>query len=274
MSGINLDAYMDRLGISGSVRPDLESLERLLSAHMCAIPFENIDILMGRPIRLDAESLQRKLVQERRGGNCFEHVTLFSAALSELGFRPSCHLARVLLTAPKVDAPRTHMFALVDLPEGQFVVDPGFGGLAATAPIPLVEVEWPDTVRDGHWFFRAGRSWILRAAHGDAVLDLWATELSEDLPIDFVLSSHFVSTHPDSIFTHSLMINCFTKTGRISIMNRDVTIRDGSHTTAWKLEDTTNLHQLLLDRFGIDVPYVGGISIPALRPEMRTLPRN
>ena len=75
---LDLDTYLERIRYRGPAEPHL--------GHVTRIPFENLDILLGRPIRLDLESLQRKLVQGRRGGYCFEHNTLFAAALEEIGF--------------------------------------------------------------------------------------------------------------------------------------------------------------------------------------------
>jgi N-hydroxyarylamine O-acetyltransferase len=65
------------------------------------IAFENFDVLLGRPIRLDLASLQDKLVRRRRGGYCFEQVTLFAAVLERLGFAPVRHTARVIRVVPR-----------------------------------------------------------------------------------------------------------------------------------------------------------------------------
>ena len=74
---------MDRLSV-----PTRRSLE-LLEAHIAHIPFENFDVLLGRPVRLDLEGLQSKLVMSRRGGYCFEHATLFAAVLERLDEPPA-----------------------------------------------------------------------------------------------------------------------------------------------------------------------------------------
>jgi N-hydroxyarylamine O-acetyltransferase len=133
----DLNAYLTRIGYSGPTKPDLATLGGLLAAHMNAIPFENIDVLMGRPIRLDLDGLQKKIVSDRRGGYCFEQATLFLAALRALGFDASARTARVILVLKPDAAPRGHMYLTVRLPEGEFVADPGLGGLGCRAPIPL-----------------------------------------------------------------------------------------------------------------------------------------
>jgi len=112
-------------------------MERVLDRHIVAIPFENLDVLCGRPPRLDLESLQDKLVQRRRGGYCYEHTTLFAAVLEHVGFAAVPHSARVTMIADKSTAPRTHMLLTVALRAGTFVVDPGFGGLTPRLPVPV-----------------------------------------------------------------------------------------------------------------------------------------
>jgi N-hydroxyarylamine O-acetyltransferase len=136
-AGFDLDLYLSRIGYDGPTKPDLATLSGLLAAHMNAIPFENIDVLLGRPIRLDLESLQKKIVADRRGGYCFEQATLFLAALPALGFEATPRTARVILVLKAGASPRGRMYIVVRLPEGEFVADPGLGGMGCRTPIPL-----------------------------------------------------------------------------------------------------------------------------------------
>src|SRR4051812_45556722 len=91
----DLDAYLARLGVTGPLAPTPEALDRVHLAHASTIPFENLDLLLGRPIRIDVPSLQAKLVGDRRGGYCFEQNTLLAAALGAIGFRVTPLAARV-----------------------------------------------------------------------------------------------------------------------------------------------------------------------------------
>src|SRR5215469_1149692 len=94
---LDLGAYQARIGYSGACVPTPEVLAELHLAHATHIPFENLDIQLGRPIHLDLESLQSKLVRDGRGGYCFEQNTLFAAALETLGFPVTRLAARVRL---------------------------------------------------------------------------------------------------------------------------------------------------------------------------------
>src|SRR5438552_5613549 len=126
-TGFALDAYLARIGYTGPREPTPAVLEAVHLAHATHIPFENLDIQLGRPILLDLASLQAKLVHGRRGGYCFEQNTLFAAALEQLGFRVTRLAARVRIGATRL-SPRTHMTLKVDVDEGSWLADVGFGG--------------------------------------------------------------------------------------------------------------------------------------------------
>src|SRR5208283_2526032 len=125
---------------------------------------------------------------------------------------------------PATESPRTHMFLTVGLPEGQFVVDPGFGAFAARVPIPLSEGAEARGVHETHQIVHDGRRRVLQAQLGDAPVDAWVTTLESENPVDFELANHFVATHPASPFVNRIMMSAFTADGRVSAMNRDVTV--------------------------------------------------
>ena len=259
-----LDAYLDRIAWGGGTLPTLETLTGLLRAHMSAIPFENLDVLLGRPIRLDLDSTHEKLVAACRGGYCFEHTTLFAAAIEAFGFRPVRHSARVVLFSPRTESPRAHMFLTVSLPEGRFVADPGFGGAAALFPIPLIDAGGKRPGEATHWMARDGDDWVLRTATGEAQADAWVSTLEVDNPIDFEMANHFTATHPRSPFVNRIMMSVFKPDGRVTVMNRDVTIRQGTTSRVLQLADRAALRALLPVEFGFDLPEVERIRVPSI----------
>jgi len=267
-TSFDLDAYFGRIHWGGEVREDLQTLSGLLGAHMSRIPFEGLDVLLGRPIRLDIEGVQRKLVRDSRGGYCFEHATLFAAALEALGFHPVRHTARVVLFVPRTAAPRTHMFLTVPVREGVFVVDPGFGALAPRVPVPLIDGERVRAADNVHWMSREGQYWVLRTQVRDKVLDGWASSIDEDNLVDFELGNYFTSTHPSSPFKNHLMLRALTPRGRVSVMNRDVTVWDGPDSRQFQLADRQALRSLLAEHFGFDLASVEQLAVPSI-PEWK-----
>jgi N-hydroxyarylamine O-acetyltransferase len=262
-----LEAYLDRIGWAGDRTPNYETLAALVRKHMIAIPFENLDVLLGRPPRLDSESLQRKLVDNRRGGYCFEHVTLFKEALDALGFQTTRHSARVVLFSPREDSPRAHMFLTVSLPEGRYVVDPGFGGPAPVVPVALAQPS-PGSDDATHWMAREGDNWILRTRRDGEPFDAWVSTLEPDHPVDFEMANHFMATHPSSPFVNMMMMSRFTEDGRITLMNRDFSVGGANTSETGQLADRQALRVLLRQRFGFDLPDVEQIAVPAI-PEWR-----
>ena len=256
---MDLDAYLARIGYTGSLEPNDGTLAALLDAHMTKIPFENLDVLLGRGVRLDLDSLQSKLVAARRGGYCYEHSTLFEAVLQKVGFRTAAHAARVVLVTPRAEAPRTHMFLTVETPSGRFMIDPGFGGHAPRLPI---RVEDGAEARLGSERWRLDRDewgWIMRTQIADRMVDAWVTTMEAEQPIDFELANHFTSTHPKSPFTSRLMMRSFSQGKRVSIMNRDLTVG----TEISQLPDRSALRSVLREHFGFDVD-VTNLRVPSV----------
>ncbi len=242
-SRVNLDAYFARIGWSGE--PEIAGL---LAHHMRAIPFENFDVLLGRPPSLELDALEDKLVTRRRGGYCYEHSTLFAAVLRELGHDVRLHSARVVMMTPREQAPRTHMF----LSLGYDVLDPGFGGSAPLVPVRIGGVAGEHRVvrdvKDGALEIRAGDGWKR----------LWVSTFERDNPIDFVMANHFTATHPSSPFTRIILARAFTATGQVTISNRDVTI-DGAKRP---LADRRELRAVVHEYFGFDLPELETMRVP------------
>jgi len=244
-------SYLKRIGYTGSYVPTLDTLAAIAALHPRAIPFENLDVLLGRPPRLDHASLRAKLVASRRGGYCFEHATLCAAELEALGFTVARHSARVVMATPRDQAPRTHMFLTVL----DHVIDPGFGGQAPLAPVPL----------DGSRTLGGHR--IVRNADGielwyrDQIL--WISSLEHDIPIDFEMANHYTATYPASWFVQRLMLARFTPEGAVRLMNRDLTIERGKETTKRQLADRTELQDVLAEYFDIECD-VSQLRVPTI----------
>ena len=264
MTHDDLHAYLERIGWEGSTTRSYDTLAGLLVAHMSAIPFENLDVLLGRGVRLDLEGLQAKLVGARRGGYCFEHATLFRAVLDRLGFEPVAHLARVLTSAPRSAAARTHMFLTIALPEGRFALDPGFGGLAPRFPVPVVEGRQPIPGGATHWFERDGGEWTLKIDSAEGAADCWVSTLEPENPVDFAVANHYTATYPGSPFVNRLMMRALLPDGRVALHNRDVTVTRGGATEVRQLPDRGALRELVAEHFGFDLPEIGSLRVPTI----------
>jgi N-hydroxyarylamine O-acetyltransferase len=248
---LDLDAYLTRIGYTGDRQPTLDVLNALHLAHATHIPFENLDILRGRPIRLDLTSLQAKLVAGRRGGYCFEHNLLFRAVLEALGFAVRPLAARVRLGHPSVRA-RTHMLLMVTVADVPFIADVGFGGGGLLHPIPLVEAE---PVRHYAWDFRLvreGSGWVLQSFTDAQWMDLYTFTLERQYRIDYEVANYYVSTHPDAQFTQGLFVQQATPEARYFLHDHTLTVDRGPEgETALTLADNAERLAVLAETFDL-----------------------
>ncbi|HEY5338074.1 MAG TPA: arylamine N-acetyltransferase, partial [Rhizomicrobium sp.] len=69
---MNIDGYLRRIGLTERPPATLDGLRAVHRAHLLTIPFEDIDVQLGRPIAIDAASIYAKIVERKRGGWCYE----------------------------------------------------------------------------------------------------------------------------------------------------------------------------------------------------------
>jgi len=246
------DAYLNRIGFRGTATPELDTLRRLHVAHLGRIPFENIDVRLGRPISLDLGALQLKLVAAHRGGYCFEQNTLLAAGLRAIGFTVETLEARVRPPGSASPTPRTHMLLRVVVDGRAWLADVGFGGDGPLLPVPLdgAASEQPDgTYRvdpepDG--------TRVLRLLRDGSSRDLYVFGLAPALPVDFEVANHFTSTHPRSPFVRTLTVQRSTPGERWILRGRTLTVRSAGGETVREISDA-ELPALLRNRFGLEV---------------------
>jgi N-hydroxyarylamine O-acetyltransferase len=250
---LDLDAYLARINYAGPRALTYDTLAGILRAHAASIPFESFDVLLGRPIRLDPEGLQAKIVSARRGGYCFEHASLMHAALEAIGFAPVRHCSRVLLFQARHESARQHMFLTVTIGGATYVIDPGFGPFACALPIPIDGTPVP-TGAPTHRLAREGNDWFLYISRDGEQIQGWISTMEEEFPVDVEMMNHYTATHPASFFTHNILASAVTQEGRINIMNRDVhSIRNGTAEPI-QLADRKALRLLVAQHFGFDLP--------------------
>jgi N-hydroxyarylamine O-acetyltransferase len=249
----DLDAYCARIGYCGERRPTAAVLEELHLAHATHIPFENLDIFLGRPIRLDLDSLQAKLVRGGRGGYCFEQNTLFAAALERIGFQVTKLAARVRSGASRV-LPRTHMLLRVDVDGAAWLADVGFGGDGLLKPLPLVA--GPQT-RQYAWSYRLmeeNNLWVLQSQQGASWQDQYAFTLEPQYEVDFEMANHYTSTHPASRFVQTLTVQLPTPEARHILRGRELTVIRGGEVSSQTIEGEEMLLRVLAEVFGLSFP--------------------
>jgi N-hydroxyarylamine O-acetyltransferase len=256
MRTLDLASYLARIGYSGPKTATLETLQALHALHPAAIPFENLDVLLKRPIRLDVPSVAAKLVDRRRGGYCFEQNGLFQAALQELGFAVRGLAARPQWRRPEgLPPPRSHMVLLVSLPEGDFLADAGFGGLSLTAALRLdTEAAQPTP----HGLFRLVRTedeFQLQVKAREGWEPVYQMSLHEQAAADWEMANWYTSAFPGSHFTERLTAARIVGDRRYGLLDNALSIHapDG-RTERRELQTPEELAAVLRDDFGIALP--------------------
>ncbi|HEU4581894.1 MAG TPA: arylamine N-acetyltransferase [Polyangiaceae bacterium] len=264
---VDLEAYFERIRYAGPRDASLDALHGITEAHVRQIPFENLDVLLNRPISLQPASIARKLIDERRGGYCFEHNTLLLHVLEALGFQVTPLSARVRIQRPRTDLPaRTHMFLRVELGADSWLTDVGIGGFSLTRALRL-ELDTPQPtphdirriVSEGAWTGLTQRAPDARLFHqayfGGAWHDLCDFTLEPMPEIDRVIASWYTSAHPESHFKNRLMVARATADGRLTLANREFGQRGPDGRSESRLLDSPEeLLSVLDEHFGLRFP--------------------
>ncbi|MDP2135344.1 MAG: arylamine N-acetyltransferase [Sulfuritalea sp.] len=250
---LDLQAYLRRTGYAGDIAPTPQALEALHLAHATQIPFENLDILLGRPVALDLAAIQAKLVGRRRGGYCFEHNLLLAAVLRQFGFDVTQLAARVRYRTTAM-LPRTHMLLLVEAAGGRWLADVGFGGEGLLLPVPFGSGA---EVRHYAWSYRvieeASATWVLQSQRDGCWSDLYAFSLEPQHAVDYQLAHHYTSTHPNSRFVHTLTVQLPGPQRRLILRNRELIEDRGASVTTRTLGGDEEVAQVLHETFGIEL---------------------
>jgi len=224
------------------------------AAHSATISYESIDVLLDRPPKLDLDSLQQKMIAGGRGGYCFEQNMLFRAGLRSLGFKITSLQARVV-RGLAIDAPRPalHMVLRVDLPEGAFLADVGFGNLAPTAPLALsanIEQETPhETMR----FIQMGDELTLQSKLGERWEHIYRVVSLPRVDAEYEIANWFTASHPDSPYRSNLIA---ARPGpnktRITMFNARLNLRYGTGDVERRtLGEAAEYRTVLADMFGL-----------------------
>jgi N-hydroxyarylamine O-acetyltransferase len=269
-ASVDLAAYCARIGYVGQLDPTLTTLTRLIEHHVAAIPFENIDVLLNRGIDISPAAVDKKLIEHRRGGYCFEHNGLFKRVLTAIGFQVESLAARVVWRASEDAAPRprTHCALRVTLDGEAWLVDVGFGGWVATLPLRLA-LSAPQHA--GHEAFRvvpaqSGNFQLIETELDGIWRQLYELSPEPQLDVDFEPLNWFTSAHPSSIFLKDLMVARTTNDIRYMLMNARLTIRYRDGSDERRLLNANELGTALDEVFGLTVD-------PAWQPLLEQIAR-
>jgi N-hydroxyarylamine O-acetyltransferase len=241
-----------------------------VEAHSAAICYESIDVLLDRPPKLDLAALQRKMIAGGRGGYCFEQNMLFRGGLRSLGFDVTSLQARVV-RGLAIDAPRPmlHMVLQVNLPEGPFLADVGFGNLAPTAPLLMTADLEQDTPHELMRLIRMGDELTLQSRSGDRWEHIYRVVLLPRVDAEYEICNWYTASHPESPYRRNLIA---ARPGpgrtRVTLFNARLNVRHSTGKVERRtLADTSEYRDVLSETFGL------GLSDADLAAALETVAR-
>ena len=250
---MDVAAYLDRIGYSGSTEPTAETLCRLHRAHMLTVPFENLDIALHRAILLDRDKFIKKIVGERRGGFCYELNGAFAALLEELGFEVTLLSARV----PRDDGSESpefdHLTLRVDLEE-PWLADVGFGDFILEPLRLRVDLEQKQDAGVFRIREADGDLHIEKLQANGEPVEQYRFTLQPRRLEEFSGMCHFHQTSPESPFTRKSLCSLATPGGRITILERKLIETQNGRRQERELASDEEWKRLLRQQFGVILP--------------------
>ena len=215
-----LSRVFERIGLEYD--PAAKPAPALLSAVQLAmathVPYENLDILAGKPLSLDYGDLYDKIVLRRRGGYCFELNGFLGEVLRSLGYGVTEYMARYLRGETGIPMRRHRVIIATDCAGGRWICDAGIGQSAFRLPLPFeegaVSEQFGETYRvDKAPFF----GWVISDLHHGAWRRFYSFTEEPQLNIDYEMPSFWCEKSPDSPFTSAPILSIKTEEGRYTV---------------------------------------------------------
>src|SRR5687767_6652442 len=218
---MNREKYLRRIGIEKTgIEPTVENLKLLQRKHLLRIPFENLDIHWKRPILLDTGKFYQKIVEDQRGGFCYELNGLFNELLRDIEFQTRLVSARVSDGKGSFSNEYDHLAIIATVGELEYLADVGFGAFTAEPLRLAADLEQQDA--GGAFVIRRFEDSYLEVAKKDG--EDWQSEyifkpFGRDLS-EFAEMCRFHQTSPESHFTRGKVCSLMTTDGRKTLTDK------------------------------------------------------
>lgn len=253
---LDLKAYFRRIAFTEEARPDLATLKSLQFLHVTHIPFENLNPLLNIPVKIDIASLQDKMIENSRGGYCFEQNGLFYQVLKSIGFQVTAFSGRVLWNKPDDEITvKSHKLLLVNLKDTTYLSDVGFGGQSLSAPLEFKLNEIQQTPHEDYKIIRKNACYFLKCFIKHEWKTMYKFTLNTQYMVDYKVANWYTSTHPDSHFTKKLIVARAGENCRYVLDNTRFTVhRLGGEREEQYLDSPEEIKAVLKNVFLLQLP--------------------
>ena len=248
---MDIEQYLKRIDYKGQVKPTTDVLRKLHRQHLLTVPFENLDIHLGKPIILDNRLFYRKIVEQKRGGYCYELNGCFSWLLKKIGFKVSTLSAKVARKNGDFTPDFDHMILMVSAKD-RLLVDVGFGDSFTTPK----SIDAKDPELDQRYLYRIGEwhkarvLWRRSNSHS-AWQPQYLFSIRPRKLWEFEARNHYQQTSAKSHFTQQRLISRLTRTGRITLTDAKLIISRNHERMVQKVAGREDFARLLARHFQI-----------------------
>jgi len=249
---MTLDAYLKCIAYDGPLRIDLATLSALHRAHLRAIPYENLDVQFGRPVSTDPKAAFDKIVTRKRGGWCYEMNGLFGWVLQEVGFNVTRSAGAVMREARGDEAIGNHLVLKVELEEGIFLADVGFGD-GPIDPIAIIPGEFLSHGFDFALSHRHDGWWRLHNhKHGGVASFDFNLAVADEALLS--QRSFWLQSAPDSPFVQNAVLQHHVEDGIWQMRGRVLRKLTSGAETNYLIESAPEYVGVLSEVFGLHLP--------------------
>jgi N-hydroxyarylamine O-acetyltransferase len=249
---LDIDAYLARIGLAGRPSADLRGLTALHRAHLLAIPYENLDVQLRRPVTIERPAIYEKIVGRKRGGWCYEMNGMLGWALAELGFKVTRATGSVMREMAGDASNANHLVLRVELPEGLYLADVGFGD-GPRDPVPVATGAFRS---EGFEFNlrRVDDQWWRLYSHSLGAAPSFDFDLAPADEVKLAAQCEALQTDPQSHFRLNLFCFRHTPHGVTSLRGRVLRKVTPKGYEERVLADADDLMAALTNDIGVDVP--------------------
>ena len=248
---IDIESCLERIEYKGPTEPTLDTLRGLQKAFLLKVPFENLDIHLGRRISLGSESIYKKIVTGKEGDFATNAIYFFSISSVGLGFQVK-YLSARMVKGSSLTPEYDHMVLLVRL-QYDYLVDVG-NGQSCREPLRIDGSNW--AASEGYTY-RAGSHGKDYALYFRQPEGAWTPRFLFTLTprdrAEFSDMCHYHQTSPDSIFTKHRLVTIATPEGRVTLTDRQLSITKGAERQERGIDSEEEYLEILKEYFGIEI---------------------
>ncbi|MEA5499158.1 arylamine N-acetyltransferase [Limnoraphis robusta Tam1] len=248
---MDVTEYLNRIHYQGSLEPNIETLHQLHYCHLLTVPFENFSIHLNQPINLNLEALYHKIVQQHRGGFCYELNSLFSWLLQQLGFKVTLLSAQVAREEGDFGREFGHLTLRVQ-DRDFWLADVGFGD---SFLYPLKFESSTEQIQNGETYqlINNQNNWIFYHKKEGNYQPKYCFTLTPRNLTDFQTTCEYNQTSPQSIFTQRRICTKPTLEGRVTLSDNRLIITQNGQRQEHIIDTEAEYHKILQDYFGINL---------------------